>query len=256
MKITVIGAGNMGGAIIRGLVAAKRLDAADITAVAVHDKTLNAMRVLGVQATADAAAAVKTADVVILAVKPWLVERVAVQIAPAVKKDVLVGSVAAGIGFDALASYFGENRPLFRIMPNTAVTVGEGMTLVTARNATAEQAQAVVSLFEPLGMVMEVPEKLFDGGMALASCGIAYALRYVRAAMEGGIELGVPPLMAQTIVAQTIKGAAEILLRTGNHPEAEIDKVTTPGGITIKGLNAMEANGFTHAVIEGLKASK
>lgn len=92
--------------------------------------------------------------------------------------------------------------------------------------------------------------------MALASCGIAYALRYVRAAMEGGIELGIPPQMAQTVVAQTLKGAAEILLRTGNHPEAEIDKVTTPGGITIKGLNAMEANGFTRAVIEGLKASK
>lgn len=256
MKITVIGAGNMGGAIIRGLVASKRLDAADMTAVAVSAKTLDAMRAIGVNATDDAKEAVKTADVVILAVKPWLVESVAEQIASAVKKDALVGSVAAGVGFDTLGVYFGEAAPLFRIMPNTAVTVGEGMTFVTARNATAEQAKTIVSLFEPLGMVMEVPEKLFDGGMALASCGIAYALRYVRAAMEGGIELGIPPLMAQTIVAQTIKGAAEILLRTGNHPEAEIDRVTTPGGITIKGLNAMEANGFTHAVIEGLKASK
>lgn len=256
MKITVIGAGNMGGAIIRGLVASKRLDAADITAVAVSAKTLDNMRALGVKATDDAVEATKTADVILLAVKPWLVESVAAQIAPAVKKDALVGSVAAGIGFDTLAAYFGDDAPLFRIMPNTAVTVGEGMTFVTAQNATAEQAKTIVSLFEPLGMVMEVPEKLFDGGMALASCGIAYALRYVRAAMEGGIELGIPPLMAQTIVAQTIKGAAEILLRTGNHPEAEIDRVTTPGGITIKGLNAMEANGFTHAVIEGLKASK
>lgn len=256
MKITVIGAGNMGGAIIRGLVASKRLDAADITAVAVSAKTLDAMRSLGVQATDRAETAVGTADVVILAVKPWLVESVAAQIAPSVKTEALIGSVAAGIGFEVLASYFGDEKTLFRIMPNTAVTVGEGMTFVTARNATAEQVKTVISLFEPLGMVMEVPEKLFDGGMALASCGIAYALRYVRAAMEGGIEMGIPPLMAQTIVAQTIKGAAEILLRTGNHPETEIDKVTTPGGITIKGLNAMEANGFTHAVIEGLKASK
>ncbi|MCC8061723.1 MAG: pyrroline-5-carboxylate reductase [Rikenellaceae bacterium] len=255
MKITVIGAGNMGGAIIRGLVASRRLAPEDVTAVAVHDNTLNAMRALGVQATADAAQAVADADVVLLAVKPWLVESVAAQAAPAVRADALIGSVAAGIGFETLASHFGD-KPLFRIMPNTAVTVGEGMTFITSQNASAEQAQVMTSLFEPLGMVMEVLEKQFEGCMALASCGIAYALRYVRAAMEGGIELGIPPLMAQTIVAQTIKGAAEILLRTGNHPEAEIDKVTTPGGITIKGLNAMEANGFTRAVIEGLKASK
>lgn len=255
MKIAVIGAGNMGGAIIRGLVACRRLAPEDVTAVAVHDKTLHVMRALGVQATADAAQAVTDADIVLLAVKPWLVESVAAQTAPAVRADALIGSVAAGIGFETLTSHFGD-KPLFRIMPNTAVTVGEGMTFISSRNASAEQAQVMTSLFEPLGMVMEVPEKQFEGCMALASCGIAYALRYVRAAMEGGIELGIPPLMAQTIVAQTIKGAAEILLRTGNHPEAEIDKVATPGGITIKGLNAMEANGFTHAVIEGLKASK
>ncbi|WP_298063011.1 pyrroline-5-carboxylate reductase [uncultured Rikenella sp.] len=256
MKITVIGAGNMGGAIIRGLVSGGRLPAEDITAVAVHDTTLDAMRALGVRATTDAAAAVCGADVVILAVKPWIVESVSVQIAPYIPPAVLVGSVAAGIGLDELEACFGKERPLFRIMPNTAVSVGEGMTFITARNAAAEQTGTVLSLFEPLGRVMEVPEKQFDGCMALASCGIAYALRYVRAAMEGGIELGIPPAMAQTVVAQTVRGAAELLLRTGNHPEAEIDRVTTPGGITIKGLNAMEANGFTRAVIEGLKASK
>lgn len=256
MKITVIGAGNMGGAIIRGLAAGKRIPAEDITAVAVQEKTLNAMRAIGVQATNDAGGAAKTADVIILAVKPWLIESVSRQIAPAVKPGALIGSVAAGIRLGDLVSYFGGDKPLFRIMPNTAVTVGEGMTFITSAGATPEQGQAMTSLFEPLGMVMDVPEKQFEGCMALASCGIAYALRYVRAAMEGGIELGIPPLMGQTVVAQTIKGAAELLLQTGNHPEAEIDKVTTPGGITIKGLNAMEANGFTHAVIEGLKASK
>lgn len=256
MKITVIGAGNIGSALIRGLVAGERIAAEEMTAVAVHDTTLNAMRTIGVQATADAAAAVKTADVVILAVKPWIVESVSVQIAPHIPPAALVGSVAAGIGLDGLERYFGKDRPLFRIMPNTAVSVGEGMTFITSRNSAAEQTETIISLFEPLGRVMEVPEWQFEGGMALASCGIAYALRYVRAAMEGGIELGIPPSMAQTIVAQTVKGAAELLLRTGNHPEAEIDRVTTPGGITIKGLNAMEANGFTRAVIEGLKASK
>ena len=91
--------------------------------------------------------------------------------------------------------------------------------------------------------------------MALASCGIAYAMRYVRANVEGAVELGISPSDATMITSNTMKGAAELLLSTGNHPEAEIDKVTTPGGLTIKGLNALEANGFTNAVIEALKAS-
>lgn len=256
MKITVIGAGNMGGAVIRGLVGSGRVPAGDVTAVAVHARTLEGMRALGVVATDDAVAAVRDADVVLLAVKPWVVESVAISIAPLLQQGALVGSVAAGVGFERLEGWFPVGTPLFRIMPNTAVTVGESMTFIAAQEATGEQGQVMRSLFEPLGPVMEVPVKQFDACMALASCGIAYALRYVRAAMEGGIELGMPPLMAQTIVAQTIKGAAELLLRNGSHPEAEIDKVTTPGGITIRGLNAMEANGFTHAVIEGLKASK
>lgn len=256
MKITVIGAGNMGGAIIRGLIASKRLDPHDITAVAVHAATLSAMSELGVTAVNDASQAVGEADVVLLAVKPWIIESVATKIAPYLGKNTIIGSVASGIDFDTLGSYFAADVPLFRIIPNTAVTVGQSMTFIASQNAAPEEAQLVLSLFEPLGPVMEVPQSQLEACTALASCGIAFALRYVRAAMEGGIELGVPPLMAQTIVAQTIKGAAQLLLTNGNHPEAEIDKVTTPGGITIKGLNAMEANGFTHAVIEGLKASK
>lgn len=256
MKITVIGAGNMGGAIIRGLIASQRLDPHDITAVAVHASTLSAMSELGVMAVNDASQAVGEADVVLLAVKPWIIESVATKIAPFVGKQTLIGSVAAGIDFDTLASYFAVGTPLFRIIPNTAVTVGESMTFIASQDATPEQAQLIVSLFEPLGPVMEIPQSQVGACTALASCGVAFALRYVRAAMEGGIELGVPPLMAQTIVAQTIKGAAQLLLSNGSHPEAEIDKVTTPGGITIKGLNAMEANGFTHAVVQGLKAAK
>lgn len=94
-----------------------------------------------------------------------------------------------------------------------------------------------------------------DAAMALGSCGTAYALRYVRAAMEAGVELGLYPSQAKLIVAQTVKGAAQLLMTNDSHPEEEIDKVTTPGGFTIKGLNRMEACGFTNAVVEGLKAS-
>lgn len=244
----------MGGAMIRGWIESGHVTPQELTAVAVHETTLEAMRALGVTATTDAVEAVREAEVVILAVKPWLVEGVAQQIADSVPSHALVGSVAAGIDLKTLVKSFG-GRALFRIMPNTAVRVRQGMTFLTAAGATEAQRQTMTALFEALGRVMEIPEAQLDSCMAVASCGIAYALRYVRAAMEGGIELGLKPAAAQEMVAQTLIGAAELLLQTGNHPEVEIDRVTTPGGVTIRGLNAMEAHGFSHAVIEGLKAS-
>ena len=114
----------------------------------------------------------------------------------------------------------------------------------------------ILHIFQELGDAMLVEERLMGAGMALASCGIAYAMRYIRAATEGGVELGMYARDAQRIVQQTLRGAVELLEATGGHPEEEIDKVTTPGGITIRGLNAMEQNGFSNSVIQGLKASK
>ena len=114
----------------------------------------------------------------------------------------------------------------------------------------------ILAIFKELGEAMIIEERLMGAGMALASCGIAYAMRYVRAATEGGVELGMYAKDAQHIVEQTLVGAVELLRANKSHPEAEIDRVTTPGGITIRGLNAMEENGFTNSVIKGLKASK
>ena len=113
----------------------------------------------------------------------------------------------------------------------------------------------MLNIFNELGEAMLVEEKLIPAGTSLASCGIAYALRYIRAAMEGGVELGFRADDAKRIVMQTLRGAVDILDAGGQHPEVEIDRVTTPGGLTIKGLNAMEAAGFTNSVIEGLRAS-
>ena len=130
------------------------------------------------------------------------------------------------------------------------------MTFVSSCNATAQQEDLVVALFDELGCAMLVDEAQIAAGTALASCGIAYAMRYIRAATEGGVELGFRPAVAQKIVSYTVQGAAQLLLQSGSNPETEIDKVTTPGGITIKGLNEMEHCGFSSAVIKGLKASK
>lgn len=128
------------------------------------------------------------------------------------------------------------------------------MTFIATPNALPEQTEIVQALFADLGQAMVVDERLLGAGTTIAGCGIAYAMRYIRAAMEGGVEIGFRANEARDIVLQTVKGAVALLQATGHHPEAEIDRVTTPGGLTIRGLNEMERCGFTHAVISGLKA--
>ena len=254
MKIAIIGAGNMGGAIARGLLKSGFITPAELTVADVNDSLRGTFQALGTEATPSAADATVGADMVILAVKPWLVEEISSTIASATAgRSALVVSIAAGVTLEALGKHF--NGPVFRVMPNIAATVGESMTFIASENASRDQINLVSSIFRPLGEVMELPENLMDTGMALASCGIAYAFRYIRAAVEGGVELGMTPAVAQKIVMQTLTGATSLLETNKTHPEAEIDKVTTPGGATIKGLNAMEKNGFTNAVIAGLKAS-
>ena len=166
----------------------------------------------------------------------------------------IIVSVVAGVPFSHLRELFGT-ATLFRVIPNTAIAIGESMTVIADDGAVSGQLAVVTDIFNRLGETLVVEERLLDAAMALGSCGTAYALRYVRAAMEAGVELGLYPGQAKKIVAQTVKGAASLLLARGTHPEEEIDKVTTPGGFTIKGLNRMEACGFSNAVIEGLKAS-
>ena len=210
--------------------------------------------------------AVKGADIIVIAVKPWRVEEIIDQIKGILDYDKqIIVSVAAGITFDLLNPYLTKNTgfddclttpTIFRIMPNTAIEVLSSMTFVAARNASKEQTDLIINIFNELGNAMLVEERLMSAGTALASSGIAFALRYIRAAIEGGVELGFYPKQAQEIVVHTVKGAVDLLLENKSNPETEIDKVTTPGGITIKGLNEMELSGFTSSVIRGLKASK
>ena len=140
-------------------------------------------------------------------------------------------------------------------MPNTAIAVKESVNFVASENASPVQIEIINNLFNELGLTITIEERLMTACTALSSCGIAYAFRYIRAAIEGAVELGIYPEMAKNVILQTLTGAVTLLETNGSHPEVEIDRVTTPGGITIKGLNAMEEAGFTNAVIKGLKAS-
>lgn len=261
MKVGIIGAGNMGGAIARGLASGNNVNASDITVCCPVQRELDALKddCAELNVSVDNEAAVIGKDITIVVVKPWFLDAVIKPLLPKIdySRQVLVTVVAGATTSHLveLAKDYCENPAVVCVMPNTAASVHESMTFICSRNTTAAQVASVKSLFDELGNTMVIEERLMGAGMALASCGIAYALRYIRAAVEGGVEMGIYPDDAKHIVMQTLKGAVALLEKNNSHPEVEIDKVTTPGGVTIKGLNAMEAHGFTTSVIEGLKAS-
>lgn len=261
MKITVIGAGNIGGATARGLVAKKVLDPSDLTLTTSRYSTLEKYYPLGCMLTTDNLKAVEGADIVILALKPAKVAEIARTLSGSLdySKQIIV-SMAAGVEdeamLDALRKQDGSEPEFAVVIPNTAIEIGESVNFISPVSLSDSSLACLKDIFGKLGHVEVVDRKLLPAGTALASCGIAHAMRYARAASEGGVELGFEADDALKIVEQTVIGAMKLLQAHGSHPEAEIDKVTTPGGITIKGLNAMEKAGFSSAVIEGLKASK
>lgn len=241
MNITFIGAGNMGGAIAKGLIKSG-FDASKIYIIDRNEAVRATFASLGCCVDGSMGG-----DLVVVAVKPWQIGDVA-QLTVGARGII---SIVAMVSVEELEEIFGTKN-VVRVIPNTPVEFLEGVTFVAG---VGDLVGETVAIFDRLGKTFVVEQKMMDGCMALSSCGIAYALRYARASQIGGVELGVNPALGQKIIAQTLRGAAAIL-DTGTHPEAEIDKVTTPGGITIKGLNAMEKYGFTNAVIEGLKNSK
>lgn len=257
MKITMIGAGAMGGATVEGLVKTGLYRNDDICVSDPSQAVLDKFVKLGVSVTTDNSVAAAEADVVCVCVKPWLVERVLAGI-----KDTLEPSrqllivIAAGVKEASIGEWLGEQcPPLFLVIPNIAIAELASMTFIVPGAATEPQhTEKVVKIFGAMGETILTDEAHLAAGTTLASCGIAYAMRYVRAASEGGVELGFKADDAKRIVMQTMKGAVAVLEASGLHPEAAIDLVTTPGGVTIRGLNEMEHAGFTSAVIRGLKA--
>lgn len=257
MKIAIIGAGNMGGSIARGLAKGNLIPVENITVANPSQTKLELLKndYPTINITHNNVEAAIGADIVILAVKPWIISEVLRELK--LKGKQILVSVASGISFEELAHNVVEpEMPMFRIIPNTAISEQQSMTVISSRNATAEMEILMINLFNEMGIAMMMPEEKLAAATALASCGIAYVLKYIQAAMQAGIEMGIRPDDAMDLVAQSAKGAAELILNNATHPSVEIDKVTTPGGITIKGINELEHNGFTSAVIKAIKASK
>lgn len=262
-KIAIIGAGNMGGAIAKGLAQGNIFEAKNILVSDLNEDNLRSIQNANndIQVSTSNLAVIKEADYVVLAVKPWLVGVIINEIQSSLnlEKQVIV-SVAAGVSCQDIADMIAQagasvKPTLFRVIPNTAIAILESVSTIASYNATKEQDAFMVEVFNELGKSFLVPETQLNAYMALTSCGIAFAFRYIRASMVAGVEMGIYPEVAKELVTQTLRGAIDLIDTNNSNPEVEIDRVTTPGGITIKGLNEMEAYGFSNSVIKGAKAS-
>ncbi len=254
MKIAIIGTGNLGKSIANGLLEANVVKPKNLTLTKRNYKSLQNFKNLGVHITADNIEAIKGKDLVWLCVQPHKLEQVLDDIAMKLDNQIVISTIT-GVTLKDFASKINSSVTLFRAMPNTAIAIKESMTCIATNNASEEQKKLVANLFSHLGTSLFIDDELMGSATVLAASGIAFALRYVRAAMQAGIEIGFESDEAQKIAAQTIKGATSLILKNNNHPESEIDKVTTPLGITITGLNKMEQEGFSSALIHGIQAS-
>ena len=255
-KIAIIGGGNLGAAIADGLIQSEFSRPVEISITRRNLAPLSRFAERGCMVHSDNKKAVKNAEIIILAVKPYNFEDIIGQLKSVLdpKKHVVV-SVITGVWIEQLQKAIGKPVPVFRAMPNTAIAIQQSMTCLAHSGATTSQLNYIQQLFDQLGKTIMIDEKLMDAATILGACGTAYAMRYIRANIQGGVEIGFDATTASLIAAQTVKGAAQLLLEKGSHPEHEIDKVTTPKGCTIAGLNEMEHQGFSSSLIRGVVAS-
>lgn len=255
-KIAIIGGGNLGSAIAEGLIQSGFISPGQILITKRNLATLRSLEERGVLISSDNADALRFADLIILAIKPFQVKDVLNGLKSDFdKKRHILVSVITGVSTGDIREILDDNLSTVRAMPNTAIAIQESMTCISARDVSEEQLRYVKEVFEQLGRVVIIEEKLMDAATVLAACGTAYAMRYIRANIQGGIEIGFDATTARLIAAQTVKGAAQLLLQKNTHPEQEIDRVTTPKGCTIAGLNEMEHRGFSSSLIKGVVAS-
>ncbi len=252
-KIGIIGAGNIGCAIAKGLVNHGGMDPSDIL-LSRKRIGLLAEKVKEGYVVTDNLTLVKECSFILLAVLPGQAAEVFQEVKDELGSgDKILISVVSAVSINELKEWTGNSVEVVRLMPNTAIEYGASMTCIAGEDESSVEQVRV--LFEPLGQTMVIKEHLMPAATILAACGIAFFLRFIRAVSQGGIQIGFHAEEAGEIAAQTARGAAELLLRTHNHPETEIDRVTTPMGCTISGLNEMEHFGLSSAMIKGIVKS-
>ncbi len=254
-NITIIGGGNLGISIAKGLLESNYCTKENLIVTKRNTSVSEEIKSMGFVICNDNVKAISKAEIIILALKPYQLEGVATEIKRFIRKEQQIISVITGIWVKELQSLFNHHELMFRAMPNTAIAIKESMTCIAQNNTRYKELKEIQDLFSNLGETTIIDEQLMDAATVLGACGTAFAMRFIRANIQGGIEIGFSAETATHIAAQTIKGAAELLLTNNSHPEQEIDKVTTPKGCTIAGLNEMEHRGFSSSLIKGLLTS-
>jgi pyrroline-5-carboxylate reductase len=255
-KLAIIGAGNIGLSIAEGLVSSGQFKSGQIILTRRHIKKLNLWQKKGFTVTKNNLQAVEDAQVILLCVEPKQADEVMDQIKEKLMPDThTLISIVSGLGTKQIIKRLGQNIPVVRAMPNTAIAISESMTCLAADKAHSRALKLAETVFKTVGQTLFIEEDQMGAATALGACGIAFFLRVIRAASQGGIEVGFHSEDALRIAAQTARGAASLLLTAENHPEYEIDRVTTPRGCTIAGLNQMEHEGLSSAMIKGIVTS-
>lgn len=254
IKIAIIGCGNLGTSIVNGLLKQGDFLPQNLHVTKRNPKNLLYLQDLGVRVHSDNIIAAKESDIVILGVKPFNVTAVLNEIKPVLKKQVIV-SLATGVTLEEMFAVLDPGTTAFRAMPNIAADIQESITCICGKNTDENSESQIKELFNSIGFAITIDESLMEAATVLGACGIAYVLRFMRAMIQGGIQIGFDAKTANLIVNQTVKGAAELMIQKNMHPEEAIDKVTTPKGCTIVGLNEMEHHGFSAAMVKGVLAS-
>lgn len=252
-KIAIIGAGNLGISIAEGISKQGKISNNQIYLSRNQLSKLEKWKEKGFCISSNNLEIVSEADIIILAVKPYKVLEILEEIKSELNSSKLLISVATGIDIASMKNIVGEEVSIFRAMPNTAAAVSESLTCIAGTSEKGKEE--VQEIFQTIGETVFITEELMNAATVIGACGIAFVLRFIRAMIQGGIEIGFDSTTATQIVTQTVKGAAELLIQNGLHPEQEIDKVTTPKGCTIVGLNEMEHQGFSSSLIKGIKTS-
>lgn len=256
MKATIIGGGNIGMALAEGLLQAGSCQPTDITITKRTPAQSETLQQRGFTVSYNNAEAVQGADAIFICVLPQQLDTALSQLAASIDLEKqLVVSVVTGAHTQVFRNKLGDGLRIVRAMPNTAMRVGASMTCLSAVNATEEDKAMVQAIFDTMGQCIWITEDMMSAATALCACGIAFFLRTIRAASQGGVEIGFHAHDALKIAAQTAYGAAKLLIENGTHPEEEIDKVTSPKGCTIAGLNEMEHQGLSSALIKGIRLS-
>lgn len=255
-KIAIIGSGNIGSAIAKGLLDSKVITASKLTLTKRNIESLSKFSERGVKVISDNIKAIKISSIIIIAVTPQKMNSVLEEIKDFVnpKKHIIL-SIITGAEISYFKEKLGSDIPVIRVMPNTAIAIKESMTCISANKEDRTSLKTAEMIFNTVGKTKVISEDLMGPATALVACGIAFFLRAIRAAGQGGTEIGFHAEDAIMMAAQTAKGAASLIANGGYHPEREIDKVTTPQGLTITGLNQMEHNGFSSAMITGIVSS-